>query len=294
MSQADIQSHYRDHWGQAEQALRDRGDAALIYSSPIEDAVIYPVYQKLIADLSIPANGANILDIGCGAGRWVRFFLDRYAPASITGVDFAESSVMLLREWAGSLQRPCPVAFQAADITAPDLAIDRPAGAKGFDTINVGNVLFHIPEPDKFQRALGNIAGLLSENGRVITTEYLPRVPTRTNWMAVRSRYEFAAACQQAGLEIAEIRPCSFFSNDPMGIDGPGPGQSPGTRQRFAAVRALTKQLLQSAGTEQSRQFVTALFAEIEHACLDFCNERIAPIDMPAQKLVVLRRASDG
>jgi len=284
MTQQDIQTYYRDYWQKANADHAASDQKALVYSSPVEDAVIYPIYEKLIADLGIRINQARVLDIGSGAGRWIRFILERFTPGTLTGVDFAESSVMLLNEWGAGLDTPTKVSFQVADITAPDFALE--AGAAPFDTINIANVLFHIPEPEKFERAMSNLASLLAPDGRIITTEYLPRATMRTNWMSVRSRYEFEDACDRAGLAIAEIRACSFFSNDPMGIDGPDAG----TRKRFAAVKAMTQQLLGGVANEQSRQFVTQLFAEIEHACIEFCNERIAHIDMPAQKLVVLRK----
>lgn len=286
MTQQDIQTYYRDYWKQANTDHAASDQKALVYSSPVEDAAIYPIYEKLIADLGIRINQARVLDIGSGAGRWIRFILERFTPDTLTGVDFAESSVMLLNEWCAGLDTPTKVSFQVADITAPDLALE--AGAVAFDTINIANVLFHIPEPEKFERAMSNLASLLAPDGRIITTEYLPRATMRTNWMSVRSRYEFEDACEKAGLAIAEIRACSFFSNDPMGIDGPDAG----TRKRFAAVKAMTQQLLGGVTNDQSRQFVTQLFAEIEHACIEFCTERVAHIDMPAQKLVVLRKRS--
>ena len=286
MTQGDIQNYYRDHWKSVGDARAEGNETAMAYSSPVEDAVIYPVYERLIADLGLRADG-HILDVGSGSGRWARFFLDRYAPASLTGVDFAEASATLLNDWAGGLVSSAAVAFHAADITSPGVEIPRPEGAgDGFDLINIGNVLFHIPEPEKFEQALVNTARLLAPGGRAVTTEYMPRASMRTNWMAVRSRYEFEAACGRAGLEIADVRACSFFSNDPMGIDG----LDDGTRLRFNTVRQLSKQLVDAMGNEQSKRFAVMMLAEIEHACLRYCAERVPAVDMPAQKLVVLRK----
>jgi SAM-dependent methyltransferase len=281
MTQSDIQTYYRDFWGKMNRAHADGSSDALVYSSPIEDATIYPIYEQLIADLGIKVNGGKVLDIGSGAGRWIRFILDRFAPESLLGVDFAESSVGLLNDWSASLSTPAKVSFMAGDITAPLCAIEGQ-----YDFINIANVLFHIPEPEKFEQALHNIANLLAEGGRVVTTEYLPRTSMRTQWMAVRSRYEFQDACETAGLEICDIRACSFFSNDPMGIDGPDAA----TRKHFYTVKAMSDQLIKGLTTDDSRTFVTNLFAEIERATLAFCTERTAQIDMPAQKLVVLRK----
>ena len=102
--------------------------------------------------------------------------------------------------------------------------------------------------------------------------------------MLVRSRYEMEAACGAAGLRIVDVRPTSFFANDPMGLDGPDEA----VRGHFHRVRAGMQALL-SAGTDESvRRFMIEFLADVERATLAYCAERIAPVDLPSQKLVVL------
>ena len=109
----------------------------------------------------------------------------------------------------------------------------------------------------------------------------------RTEWMLVRSRYEFEAAVAAVGLSICAVRGFGFFCNDPMGLDGPDHG----TRARFNKVRAGINNLLHSQLTDETRTFLVDLFAEIERAAYSFASERIAETDLPAKKLVVLKRA---
>ena len=281
MTQDDIRSHYRKHWQDVDEQRGERGDPALRYSSPVEDGVLYPVYEALIRDYGLMSAGAKLLDIGCGSGRWVRFFLDRFQPATLVGLDFAEASVAMLRNvdhGAATTQ----VTFEVADITDPAF---QPPGQ--FDLVNVANVLFHIPEDDRYSRAVTNLARCLAPGGAIVSTEYLPRIPMRTEWMRVRSRYEFTAICEQAGLQIIDTRASCFFSNDPMGLDGPDNG----ARLHFNRVRAATRQLLASASDDPTRQFLVETLTEIERACMTFCSERLAQVEMPSQKLVLLRRA---
>lgn len=282
MTQEDIHRHYQAHW----QQQADGADAVadLRYSDPVEDAIIYPVYENLIADLGIRVNGGRVLDVGCGAGRWIRFFLERYQPAALVGVDFARSSSELLERWCDKCQTT-ELGFCTGNIADPDFALEGP-----FDLINVANVLFHIPEHELFTQALHNLSRLVGPAGHIVTTEYLPRVNMRTEWMLVRSRYAFEAAVASAGLRIIDIRASSFFSNDPMGIDGPDNG----VRAHFGNVRAGMQQIHDSKLDAQSKQFLVNFMVEVERAMLAFCKERLAAIDMPSQKLVVLAPAKTG
>ena len=72
-----------------------------------------------------------------------------------------------------------------------------------------------------------------------------------------------------------------------MGLDGPDEG----TRALFNQVRVQTRQLLSSNLDEHTRKFFVDYLASIERALLAFCRERIADVDFPSQKLVVLARA---
>ena len=111
--------------------------------------------------------------------------------------------------------------FRTVDFTQPNLEL-----GQRFDLINIMNVLFHIPEQDAFMAAMANLARHLAPGGRIVTTEYMPRTTMRTNWMLVRSRYDFEAAAAAVGLRVAAIRASCFYSNDPMGLDGPDSGRA--------------------------------------------------------------------
>jgi SAM-dependent methyltransferase len=277
MTQQDILTHYESQW--RAKADRASGPDGLKYSNPVEDAVLYPAYERLIGDLNLKADGGRVLDVGSGSGRWVRFFLERHEPKLLMGIDYSEASVELLKRWHAS--EKTPLEFQHADITKPGLDL---GGA--FDLINVANVLFHIPEPELFATALENLARVVAPWGHIVTTEYLPRCTMRTEWMMVRSRYEFEAAVKAVGLRVCAVRAFSFFSNDPLGIDGPDDG----LRLRFNTVRAYAQKLLGSDLDPQSRKFFIDFLAEVEQAALGFGRERLAQVDMPSQKLVVLKK----
>ena len=278
MTQQDIRNHYETQWKTTSSSAGDT--SGLSYSDAIEDAVLYPAYERLLNDLHATVTDGRVLDVGSGSGRWIRFFLDRWKPALLTGIDFASESIELLRTWHGT--GDTPVEFRHADITSTELDL-----GGTFDLINVANVLFHIPEPDLFAQALANLASLVDPQGFIVTTEYMPRVTRRTEWMMVRDRYAFEAACAAAGLRIAMIRGFSFFANDPMGIDGPDDG----TRLGFCKVRAAVSNLFSLPLNDQTRKFLVELFCDVERAAVSYARERVADVDLPGQKLVVLTKA---
>lgn len=281
MTQGDIRAHYEVEWKRHSEHAASAGDLA--YSSPVEDAVLYPAYEKLLADLGRAPEGRRVLDVGSGSGRWVRFFLSRFTPASLLGIDYAASSIDLLRRWwsieGGGRVTP---EFRHASITDPALNL---GGV--FDLINIANVLFHIPDESDFARAMDNLRRHVAPGGCVVTTEYLPRQSMRTDWMLVRSRYEFEAAAARAGFRVAAVRAFAFFANDPMGLES----GNEELRGLFHTVRNRTQHLLASAKSPQTRQYLVELFAEIERAAVGFSRDRCCEADLPSQKLVVLTPA---
>jgi ubiquinone/menaquinone biosynthesis C-methylase UbiE len=279
MTQDDIRRHYETDWAARRQQA---GDGTVVeYCDPVQEAVDHAVLDNLIGEMHIKVDGGRVLDIGSGSGRFIRFFLDRFAPAHLTGFDFTEASVELLRSTFGPVSNT-PCEFIRGDITDPDL--DLPGG---YDVINIGHVLFHIPENDKYIRALHNLAKLVAKDGHIITTEYLPRTSMRTQWMQVRSRYEFDAALKAVGLRTVQVRSSSFFSSDPMGIDG----LDDGTRGLFNTVKANMLQIRQTPMNDASRQFFTQYMVNIELAALAYLHERVAEVDHPSKKFVVIARA---
>jgi 2-polyprenyl-3-methyl-5-hydroxy-6-metoxy-1,4-benzoquinol methylase len=278
MTQQDIRQFYEQEWRSKGEGATSESD--LRYSGRAEDLVYYPIFRQFIADIGGRINGGRLLDVGCGSGRWVRFFLESFKPAHFVGVDVTESSVALLKQWYGE-RGGTAMEFRTADVTDPNADLGGP-----YDFVNIANVLFHIPEQDLFLGALANLAKCVKPTGRIVTTEYLPRVNMRTEWMLVRSRYEFEAAVKSVGLRIVDIRATGFFANDPMGLDGPDDA----ARGLFHQVRSGQRSLLGGSPDPQTQAFLVNHLADIERAMLAYCRERIADIDLPSQKLVALAR----
>jgi len=46
----------------------------------------------------VVSRGERVLDVGCGSGRWVRYFTQRFTPKFLMGVDFTQASIDLLKK----------------------------------------------------------------------------------------------------------------------------------------------------------------------------------------------------
>jgi SAM-dependent methyltransferase len=196
-------------------------------------------------------------------------------------VDFTTASIDLLqRRYANP--DGTKTEFRTADLSHPELELGH-----RFDLINVMNVLFHIPEPDRFATALTNLARHLAPGGRIVTTEYMPRSTMRTNWMLVRSRYDFEIAAAAAGLRIVAIKASSVYSNDPLGLDG----KDTGLREQFNVVRSEANQIMSLEMNAATKAFFIKFLSDVESSVLNFCKERLADVEMPSQKLVMLAAA---
>jgi 23S rRNA U2552 (ribose-2'-O)-methylase RlmE/FtsJ len=96
MSQPELATFFENCWDEKE---NHQSEENLAYSDPIEDAVLYKAYKELLNKHNCITEKTSILDIGCGSGRWIRYFNENFQPKSIHGVDLATSSVKLLKKW---------------------------------------------------------------------------------------------------------------------------------------------------------------------------------------------------
>lgn len=98
---------------------------------------------------------AKVLDVGCGRGRWLRFFREEFGIDGV-GIDFSEEAVAAcvrggLRAVAGSVG-------------------DLPFRDGAFSLLTSITVLLHLPMPLK-ERAVAEISRVLSHGGRAVLLE---------------------------------------------------------------------------------------------------------------------------
>lgn len=106
-----------------------------------------------------PLSGKHVLDIGCGTGFFVAYYLSK--GAHVFGLDITEVSVK-------QLQARYPGTFLTQDIGSTTY---RPP--RKFDIVNVWDVLYHVTDDDAFEVAIGNIASSIVPGGLLLLDDYL-------------------------------------------------------------------------------------------------------------------------
>lgn len=102
-------------------------------------------------------HGKRVLDVGCGTGYFVNWFLRR--GARVCGIDITEFSVRALKARFAA-------EFHVADVSSQD------ADLRGrHDVVNAWDVMYHIVDEAAFERALKNIARSVASGGLLLVTD---------------------------------------------------------------------------------------------------------------------------
>lgn len=135
---------------------------------------------RAILDAAGIAPGVTVLDVACGTGVLIPFYLERDA-AGVTGIDLSPEMV---RE-AGRKCRDTRVTLLAGDVERAELG--------RYDRIMVFNALPHFPDP---QRLIVLLAGRLAPGGRLTVAHDRSR-------LAVNGHHEQTASEVSLGLPPA-------------------------------------------------------------------------------------------
>ncbi len=278
MTNDDIRTYYEKEW--PNYFTTEKGQRGAPYGMELDPLTTDPMHVQFLQDHRVAINGRKVLDVGCGSGRYIEFYQRHFKPALLDGVDFVQAAIDTLTERYRSTD-DTELRFTCADITEPGLDL-----GERFDLINIAHVLFHIPDDDKYDRALANLHRHLVPGGVIYTTEILSEFTFRTNMMKVRSRYEFEQRNQQAGLRTAAVKAANFFSTLPFATHDPKLHQD-----LWTCINSINKAVQESA--EPTKTNLRQFLALLERTVVDYFSAKVSPYQFPGGKFVLLKRAED-
>ncbi len=144
---------------------------------------------------NVDLKGKQVLDIGCGTGFFVEWYLRR--GAKVTGVDITALAIE-------RLSAKLDANFQVADITDPAFPVRGP-----FDIVNMWDVIYHIVDQNGFDRALVNIKDCLNPDGLFLFTDWLglPEDQAIAAHVQARCLATYQRVLPANGLKLLSVRP---------------------------------------------------------------------------------------
>jgi SAM-dependent methyltransferase len=170
-------------------------------------------FLKILHSLNTNLSSAKVLDVGSGTGFYIDIW-QKLGANKITGVDITEISVSNLKKTF-----PDFTFFQhdiSADISGRVDLIEQ------FDYISTMDVLFHIVDDIKFEKAIQNISSMLKKGGYFIYSDNFVNGKTdRRTHQVSHSKDELYLFFEKAGFEIIKHKPFMVLSNYPIDSKNP-------------------------------------------------------------------------
>ncbi|PSK89422.1 methyltransferase family protein [Murinocardiopsis flavida] len=163
------------------------------------------VFRRTVRRARIDVPRSAVLDIGPGTGFYINAWTTLGAR-SVNGLDIADSAVAQLRE-----------KFPDATFDRADISDGAPFDDGAFDVVSAFDVLFHIVDDDRYEKAMTEVHRVLAPGGRFIFSEnFVPERRVGRKHYVSRSREEIEALLHAAGFEIAYHRPMFVFMVPPV------------------------------------------------------------------------------
>lgn len=157
--------------------------------------------QRTLAPLLPQLDGWNVLDLGCGTGRWLHLLRDGRA-SNLVGIDLSPEMLNRAKQKLG----------ESATLICTDYA-DAPIPEASVDLVFCNFVLSYIDDPIRF---LQFVRKVLKPGGLFFLSDVHPETATALNWKRGgrsqdglqeirahnRSLAEIIASCGYAGLEV--------------------------------------------------------------------------------------------
>lgn len=170
-------------------------------------AVRREIVRRHLPTLPLKLSKASVLDIGSGTGFWIEQWKS-LGVRSVWGTDITAIAVERLQK-----------AFPEVDIRQLDIAGDIKGlnWGQSFDLVSAFDVLFHITDDGRFQRAIENISWVLRPGGYFLFSDnFVRRATRRSDHQVSRSLEEIEGIIKNNGLRIVRRAPMFILMNAPI------------------------------------------------------------------------------
>ena len=153
---------------------------------------------------------ANVLDVGCGPGKWSIIFAKRYR--SVTAIDIS-SRMILLAEENAEKENLANINYRVMNVSKLNLP-DRT-----YDLVNCVTVLQHILNDSNWRMAIQEMARVTKNGGYILLFEMAPNfvIKKRTHTLFIRAMRQYTNEFEKAGASLIYWRavdlslPITFF-----------------------------------------------------------------------------------
>lgn len=164
------------------------------------------VVRRALRRAAVSVKSASVLDVGAGSGFYVLLWL-KLGAAHVTGMDLSEAAVDGLR-----------AEFPTAEFLCDDIADpSQELRAGRYELVSSFDVLFHIVDDERFDRAIENVAELIRPGGHLLLSDNFLHGPAiRGRHQVSRSLEEIDDALTAAGFETIARLPMFYLMNTPI------------------------------------------------------------------------------
>jgi SAM-dependent methyltransferase len=170
------------------------------------------IFLRIMGSMDIDFSKAEVLDVGSGTG----FYISRWKELGvkkINGTDITNIAVRNLKQkYVGEI-------FYELDIT-DDNDVATKLDDKKYDIISAIDVLYHVIDDKRYQKAIENIHGLLRPDGIFLISEnFLHNGVVRGENQVSRSLSDIEKKLHMTGFDIIRRTPVFILMNYPIDSD---------------------------------------------------------------------------
>jgi SAM-dependent methyltransferase len=187
----------KQYWEQRLASSFSLGKVGHIDFNEAYNAWLYRRKKRCIAASlrGVPLDRKDVLDIGCGTGFFVEWYLKQ--GATVFGMDITDVSVAKLRQ------------THKAEFATQDISAASYTPPRKFDIVNMWDVMYHIVDPGAFDRALDNVSNSLRPGGLFLFTDWFGAASDArvAEHVTARCLDTYRRALTLRGFELVAIHP---------------------------------------------------------------------------------------